>query len=403
MKTVRKLIGTISYKHVLAVILLAAIFYTASATLPLTLEQIGSYFRKSGKAAKPAITTQIGDSYLNMLDFDGNMLLNKGSYLNLNGLLARFMGQRFMNERVKLDNGHLALLNARCDVTLPAKKVTQLCESQRERGGQFLFVIAPSQFPKYENILPAGFDDYTNLNADDLAGMLRANGVPVLDLRDALHEEGISHTDAFFVTDHHWTPETGFWAYTKVIEYFAGLGVIDVLESKYTDISEFNIEIFKNWFLGSSGRRTGIYYAGVDDFEIITPKFATDGMSVEIPGKNISKQGNFADVAYNMSENRLDYFRCSPYSAYGNSDSGSKSYRNNSAPVDLKVLSIGDSLTNVPFTFLPLVFTTCDELDMRYYTGDFQEYYRDYNPDIIIIMVGAASPVQPNTTYNFTG
>jgi len=403
MKAIKKRVASVTYKHVLAIILLAVIFYTASATFPLTLEQVGSYFSKSEKSAKPAITKQIGDSYLNMLDFEGNTLLNKGSYLNLNGLMARLMGQRFLNERVKLDNGHLALLNARCDVTLPAENITRLYEIQHGRGKQFLFVIAPSQFPKYENILPAGFDDYTNRNADDLADMLRANGVPVLDLRDALYKEGISHTDAFFVTDNHWTPETGFWAYTKVIEYLAGLGITGSLESKYTDISEYNIEIFKKRFLGSSGKRTGIYYAGVDDFEIITPKFPTDGMSVEVPGKNISKQGNFADVAYAMSENRLDYFRSSPYSAYGNNDSRIKNYRNGSAPVDLKVLSIGDSLSNVPFSFLPLVFTTCDELDMRYYSGDFQEYFREYDPDILILMVGAGSPVQPNTTYDFSG
>ena len=402
-KKLSNIVKKIKYKHILAILSLAFIVYIAWSEFPATLELVGDYLKNSRESNRASITSQLDKKYKNIMTFDADMPLNKGSYIDLNGAVSRVMGQRYLNERVKLHNGHLALLNEECDVTQPVETMTRLCDMQREKNKQFLLVIAPAQFSKYENLLPAGFDDFTNQNADRFADMLRENGVPVLDLRDELHNDGISHTEAFFVTDHHWTPQTGFWAYAKLIEYFAQSGVIGNIDSKYTDIDEFDIEVYKDWFLGSSGKRTGKYYAGTDDFEIINPVFATRGFSVDIPQRNVGKRGSFAEVAYDMSENRRDYFFASPYSAYGNNDNGLKSYRNSSAPVNLKVMSIGDSLSNVPFTFLPLVFSECDELDMRYYYGDFPEYYDGYDPDIIIVMIGAASPDQPNSTYDFFG
>jgi hypothetical protein len=387
---------------VLAVIFLVAIFYTAWATFPLTLIETGAYFRDTNEE-RASIREQLNNEYRDMLEFSGNVPNDKGAYINLNGLMARLMGQREMNERVKLDNGHLSILSEKRDVTIAFEQLSKLCGRQRENGKQFLFVIAPSQIPKYEQILPIGYEDYANESADELLAALRENGVPVLDLRDELYFDNISYSEAFCVTDHHWTPKTGFWAYKKIIDYLAGSGIIDAPSPEYTDINAYNIEVFKNRFLGSSGKRTGIYFAGVDDFAVITPKFASGNMTVEIPSSYVYKQGGFAEIAYNMSNNRLDYFSANPYAAYGHSDNDFTRYRNESAPIDLKVMSIGDSTTNIPCTFLPLIFKACDELDMRYYSWDFERYYSDFDPDIVIVLIGAGSIDQPNATYDFFG
>ena len=41
------------------------------------------------------------------------------------------------------------------------------------------------------------------------------------------------------------------------------------------DIKNYEVNTYRNWFLGSIGKRVGIYYAGIDDIDLIYPKFDT--------------------------------------------------------------------------------------------------------------------------------
>ncbi|MCL1897081.1 MAG: hypothetical protein FWG03_11130 [Clostridiales bacterium] len=389
------------HTKVLGVVFLAAIFFIGSATFPQTAKNIASFLTNRGQGAEQT-QDLVSASYSSMLDFKGPLFINKGGYINLNGLMARAMGQRYMNEAVKLDNGHLINgPNIRRDLTRGAGQITKIYERQKEKGAGFLYVAAPNQLPVNQDLLPAGFADYSNQNADDLFNMLGKNGVPAMDLREKLIEEGIDHSGAFFVTDHHWTPETGFWAYTKTIEYFVQAGLIDPVDPMYTDIGEYNIEVYEDLVLGTEGRRTGKYFAGFDDISVITPKFETD-ITVEIPALSLFEKGPFEQIAFDREQLRPEYFVSEPYAAYGHGSQGYIHYENEEAPVNLKILAIGDSFSNVPFTFLPLVFRTCDELDMRLYKGDFEEYYLGFDPDIVLILTSSANHMNSkNITYDY--
>lgn len=397
-------IKRINYKQVLAAVFLSVIFFISTATLPSTMTTIGNFLNAEHIDIVSAKNT-IDKAYRNMLEFEGNYLTNKGAYINLNGLMARVMGQRYMNAIVKLNNGHLTALSPKKNVTLAATQLTKLYNKQKESGKYFLFVLAPTQIPKYENILPAGYTDYSNQNADNLINMLQINGVPVLDLREEMLNDGMNNTDAFFVTDHHWKPETGFWAYTKIVNYLIDKGVASSIDPMYTDINCFNVDVYKKWFLGSSGKRTGTYYAGVDDFSIITPKFETD-ISLEIPSKDIYREGAFADVAFSRKLASKDYFNLNEDGIYGYGNASGKIYRNEMAPINLNILSIRDSFACTSLTFLPIVVTSCEELDMRYDkniqdSDYFQNFYAEYNPDVIIVLISARTVVQLNTVYDF--
>jgi len=351
-----------------------------------------------------AARDQLDDAYRKMLAFKGKALRNKATYINFNGLMARAMGQRGMNNVVKLDNGYLADLYGKEDVRMAAARMTQLCRAQERTGKYFLFVMTPRKVPKYEDILPAGYIDYSNQNADDMLEMLRSVNVPVLDLRDEIRRDGLSYADVFFKTDHHWRPEAGFWAFTKLVDYLSESGIAVPVDPLYTDIEHYDVKVYPDWFLGSLGKRTGIYYAGVDDISVITPKFETN-LSLEIPQKGISKSGSFAEVGYRSGMVAKNHFTSNPYALYGHSDSSGKAYRNENAPLDLKILTIRDSYACVATTFLPLVATQCDELDMRYFGGgSFREYYEAFDPDVLIVFVNAGSgPACKNTTYDFFG
>ena len=379
----------ITHIKVLAIVFLLFIFYVGSATLPDAIKNTSVLFA----ADRPGILATkdtIDEDYRSMLDFTGYNLKDKGTYINLNGLMARLMGQRHMNGVVKLDNGHLTRLEVDYNIDrdkglLSSEQMIKIHRKQKENNKVFLFVLAPCQVPKYEDIVPPGYEDYSNKNGDDFLYRLEKNGIQTLDLRETMQDEGIETTDAFFVTDNHWTAETGFWGYTKIIDFLIQTGAIDSIDSKYIDISEYDVEIYENHFIGGHGKRTGIYYAGFDDFALITPKFETD-MSLEIPSTEIDKKGMFSEIVFHKRKMKQGHFTQNPYSTYGYGLRNYKRYINYAAPVDLKVLTIGDSFSQIPYTFLPLVFSSCVEVDMRRYKDDFEELYYEYEPDIIIAL-----------------
>ena len=363
-----------------------------------------------GEISVSAYMDRIDEMYDGMLstEQDQPLLQNKGTYINLNGAMAKLLGQPMMNERVKLKNGHLTSVvswrHSQEDIEYTAHNITRLSQMQQKNGGQFLFVLAPSQISKYEDLLPEGYTDTMNDTSDTLLSLLDQNGVAYLDLREALHKDQISNADAFFVTDHHWRPQTGFWAYTKILSALEESGAIASVDGFYTDSSHYDFVTYPNTFLGSSGKRTGICYAGVDDSIFIQPQFDTE-ITLTVPDRELELTGRYEEVCYNsedtLNPDNPDYFQFNAYGLYGWGDNSLNRWRNENAPDNSKVMLIGDSFGNIPFSLMSIYFSDCDELDMRYYSEDFQRHYQDFQPDIVILEATLDQAVAENTCYSF--
>lgn len=394
--------------------LLAAAFLLYISFVALyPLEPLKNYTKNliKGEISVSAYMDAIDELYYGMLSTEQNqpLLQNKGTYINLNGAMARLLGQPMMNERVKLKNGHLSNVvswrNSQEDIVYTAQNITSLAQMQEKNGGQFLFVLTPSQISKYENLLPEGYTDTMNDTSDVLLSLLAQNGVACLDLREELHKDQISNADAFFVTDHHWKPQTGFWAYTKILGALERSGAVKSVDSFYTDSSHYDFVTYHDSFLGSSGKRTGVCYAGVDDSVFIQPKFDTQ-ITLTIPERELELTGRYEEVCYNtddeLNPDHPDFFQFNAYGLYGWGDNGLNQWRNEHAPVDANVMLIGDSFGNIPFSLMSLYFSSCDELDMRDYSGDFQAHFRDYQPDIVILEATLDQAVAENTCYPFS-
>ena len=363
-----------------------------------------------GEISVSAYMDRIDEMYDGMLSTEQAqpLLQNKGTYINLNGAMAKLLGQPMMNERVKLKNGHLTSVvswrHSQEDIEYTAHNITRLSQMQQKNGGQFLFVLAPSQISKYEDLLPEGYTDTMNDTSDTLLSLLAQNGVAYLDLREALHKDQISNADAFFVTDHHWRPQTGFWAYTKILSALEESGAIASVDGFYTDSSHYDFVTYPNTFLGSSGKRTGICYAGVDDSIFIQPQFDTE-ITLTVPDRELELTGRYEEVCYNsedtLNPDNPDYFQFNAYGLYGWGDNSLNRWRNENAPDNSKVMLIGDSFGNIPFSLMSIYFSDCDELDMRYYSEDFQRHYQDFQPDIVILEATLDQAVAENTCYSF--
>lgn len=394
--------------HILAFFFLLFIFYTALAPLPQFLIHTGNSFRW-GFSLGNYIET-IDDQYHGMLETGGQLptMQDKGTYINLNGFMANVLDQKLMNERVKLNNGHLSAVvetpYAPQAIEAVAENIASLSRKQTGRGKHFLFVMSPSQINKYEDLLPEGYTDVTNATADQLLALLDQQGVVYLDLRQRLVDDGISHEEAFYKTDHHWAPKTGFWAYTKMLEKLEQMEAIAPVDPFYTAEENFEFTVYPGSFLGSSGKRTGIYYAGLDDTTFIAPKFDTD-IYLNIDALGIDNRGRYEEVVYNtwdgIAPEDKDYFNYNSYGLFGWGDQPHSQWRNENAPMDKQVILIGDSFGNIPYSLMSLCFTSCDELDMRYFPHDFSAYYDDYDPDIVILEVNVDQSVAENTQYPF--
>ena len=389
--------------NLLAILFVIYLGYVAVSCIPQTIYEFGRclYWRTGVQEFITAVDTQSTD--LLSIEQDQPLLLNKGTYINLNGLMARILKQPHMNNRIRLTNGHLTHEpgpTSQKHIQTAADNVIHFYNAHTANGGKFLFIVAPTQLSKYENYLPVGYTDTVNGPADDFLALLEQAGVPYLDLREELQNDGISITDAYYVTDHHWTPETGLWAYGKIIRKLETMGAIAPVDPFYTDPNNFSFITYKDAFLGSSGKRTGRYFAGLDDATYIHPNFETN-ISISMPHRELQLQGRFEDVSYHLELNydfeHPDYFNKNFYAAYGWNDNPITHWRNPQAPDQSKVMLIGESFGNIPFSLMSLSLGVCDEVDMRHFTEDFQEYYENYQPDTVILEVNSGAIISQFT------
>ena len=148
--------------NLLAVLFLAYLGFVASSCLPEVIFEFGRclYWDTGSQEFINTINAR-SDDFLSLAK-EESLLLNKGTYVNLNGLMAKILRQPIMNERILLTNGHLGYIPADepdyGGVSEAAENIIRFHDAHTATGGNFLFVMVPTQSSKYENHLPDGAD-----------------------------------------------------------------------------------------------------------------------------------------------------------------------------------------------------------------------------------------------------
>lgn len=275
----------------------------------------------------------------------------KYQFVNVNGAIANLLGQPEMNGVVKLNNGYLFRKYDYISdeqLRIDADAVIRLYHFLDERGIPFLYLVPPYTSSKFDPQLPTGIDDYGNDDLDRLVKFLREEGVEVIDLRQTMHDDGIDQYDMMFRTDHHWTPRCGFYVYGKINDWLMERLKCKV-DPQVMDLSNYTITRYEKWHLGYRGQRTGKYYAGMDDFDLIVPDFDTalvrDGV-----------EGTYESLIINrLALSKRNYMSRGTYdSVYGNS---ANDYINNNALNDKRILAYTDSFGSVVMPFLELSYS----------------------------------------------
>ncbi len=85
----------------------------------------------------------------------------------------------------------------------------RLCE---RNGVQFLYVQLPNRISVDEKEVPLGVSEHTNDNINAVIDGLKEEQTACYDLRQSMYAKGWNPKDGYYLTDGHWTPESGFAA-----------------------------------------------------------------------------------------------------------------------------------------------------------------------------------------------
>lgn len=307
----------------------------------------------------------------------------KFSFVNLNGAIRKIIGQQQMNGVVKLNNGYLTEITEKCpddDIDKFVSKIENLNDYLKNRGTALLYFSPPSTVNAYDPELPVGVEDFSNSNIDRLILGLRDAGVDTIDSREILHSEDINQYSMMYRTDHHWTTEAGFYAY-RLLENYVKEKTGCEIDPNIADLKNYTVTTYENWHLGSRGQRTGIYFAGIDDFVLIDPNF--DVTLVDPYGKTGSIHDHFFLRKY--LETRDLTSRYTYDSVLGGSNFLGH-FRNQDSKNDVKVMMITDSFAKAVNPYMIMQFA---EVNTFYngYVGDINpELIEAYDPDVVIML-----------------
>lgn len=317
-----------------------------------------------------------------------------------NNLLNKKIIEKDDQTVVKMDNGYLA-----AEVTkISDKEIKQYAENvaklDNSTDAPFLYVMAPKK-GNFEN-MPENADNYLKDNCDRFINYLSELNVNTLDLRDKMYEQGITEEEAFFITDHHWKPTTGFWAFNEICKK---------LNSDYgfnynrevTDISNYNITTYENWFLGSYGKKTGRFFTnkGVDDFDLIVPDFKTN---LKVTNKQTEEvtEGDFENsvLCTDKLEYR-DYYNQWVYSTYSGGDFSLQIVENQiESQYNKKVLIVRNSFACTVTPFLSLTTGSVHIVDLRESVTNsaripsVSKYIDEIQPDYVIVLYSGISSAE---------
>jgi len=323
---------------------------------------------------------------------------NKFGFVNLNGAVCNALNQPCMNGVVKLNNGYLlTTLPYSSDEVLRtyADSTIRFDEYLKNRGTVLVYANTPYTSSKYDPQLPIGINDYGNDNCDRFLQMLKDAGVDTIDFRETMHDDGIDQYSMMYKTDHHWTTKAGLYAYGVLEDYIVDKTGCDV-DERISDIQNYTVTTYKKWHLGSRGQRTGIYYAGIDDFDLIIPNFDT---SIQNGAGTV---GNMQDVMINMEPlTNKDYTSRYTYDSVLGGSLGH--FTNLDCKNNINVLLITDSFGKAVAPYLAMGFAQIDYVYDADVSGVTPEFIESMDPDVVIMMYYPEFLQEGKQPFSFSG
>ena len=349
--------------------------------------------------------SQSGDNLLTKLEFAAdrtegalNAALDREHYfIQLYGGVQRLTGQRFVEDSysysvIRMNNGSLtfgSIGQEQKDVTHNAEATAAFAAALAEQGIPFTAVMTPQKVPYDTDSVPAALKDYHNEEADRFLYHGAAFGVDFVDLR---HDMGQDLTPYFFVTDHHWNADGAFLGNQIMTRRLAEKYGFTPFEPGLEE-GNFARQVYPDLFLGSQGKRVGTLYAGVDDFVLYSPEFATH-LTYQVSETAAPRTGTLNEALYFKEHLVQDWFNGNPYVTFAGGDFGKATVTNHSNPDGPKVVMIRDSFGCAITPFFALQCSSLTTMDLRAYKGD--DLLGDIvgmEPDFVVLLYSPSTTV----------
>ena len=228
------------------------------------------------------------ESYFEDLPFAPHM--RQAHYMYL-----RATNRHHFNEVTTLTDGRLLMDNLEPHFFLyeRANGIIALGDYLYRNDMPFLYVQVPSKLED-NSVLPLAFSDNQSIEySNRLRELIADAGIDTFDMREAMIQQGMDFTTAFFRMDHHWTAETAIWASRTIGEQVNELYDLGI-DTGVWDFSNFESVTFENAFQGSEITSLHGYHI-FEDITAFFPNFQTD-IELRSWGYDPIATGDFIDV-----------------------------------------------------------------------------------------------------------
>lgn len=339
-----------------------------------------------------------------------NQFTYKQMWLEMNGMVAKSLNMKnyYNSSNVYItDSNYIISKNEHTTTDYEYEQVLKLNEYLEANEIQFLYVNAPTKYLN-DDIFTDEFavESYTNRNADTFLKRIKSEGVPYLDLRENIVQQGLDIESMFYRTDHHWTTNSGLWAAKQVaLELNTNHGYKIPMDLYEED--RYFYQEYKDIWLGEQGNKVSATRIGMEDFCLILPNFETS-YHITNPHSELLYNGldgtfqNMVDLEL-FSDNAIQYKNKSLYYSYMSWEAHDTSIHNNLIDKG-DILLLSDSYSQVFAPFFSLGVQNVKVLNMRAFQGDLTEYIDENEFDTVIVlysetMLGAHDDVN-NSNYN---
>lgn len=286
---------------------------------------------------------------------------------------------------VRTEAGQLGYIQDDSDLSEPLENLVSFGLKMTSQGRKFLLFYTPEKYGICD-----GFEDYSEEKDKEVIEYIEGYGLDLYDVGRKLDELGLSDTDIFYNTDHHWKPTSGILANKLLCEYLNEKYGYD-LDTSFFDPEQYEEELYESYFLGSLGKKVSAVYTEPDDFIIYYPKYDSD-LTVYNSYDDSVKNGTISEVLFRYSVlEEEDPYEAIPYALYAYGDQALVSVHNNKKSDNSSILIIKTSFADCMTPYLSSVFEDMYIVDLRKYKGSLESLIEKYNPENILVVDGLAT------------
>lgn len=349
-------------------------------TLPMPNNIISESFNKNAYIYE----LLTGDMFQKWDKYFSDHIYGRNNIVNLYTLSQDVLNKKYINNVYLGENGYMF------SPTHVKGVSTDYLKDRAEHFNRFAqkfidkkvyLVNLPNKNMLYEKYMPiTGYKAPENVYIKKMLSYIDKKSINIIDFSESMRNK----ENLYYKTDHHWNMNGAYIAYTDIINNIQN----DFDEvGRVKEKSEFQIDKYSNYFVGTDGRKVGQIIKNGEDIEVFNIE---DNEKYEV--KMQDKNWKLFDYEQ-LEESKFN----NDYSVYLGGDNPKITVENKDAMNELSVVMIGDSMDNPLIPLMANNFQKIYSYDLRSYREDIIKEIEKVNPDIIIL-IGLSGGILQETT-----